>query len=132
MSQNIKRSRRIADLLRHELANAIKKGVNDPRLTGLSITSVDVSPDLRNAKVYYTLMDKTLCKDAQLALQKATGFLRHILSQNMELRYTPILKFIYDEVTEKAIEISALINRAVADDELRQTEDKGDEGPTKQ
>ena len=110
MSQPSKRVRRIADFLKREIALLMKSSINDPRLAGIMITLVDVSPDLGNARIYYTLADASVAFDANKALEKAAGFLRYELSQSTELRYTPQLSFVHDSAIGYASDLIDLID----------------------
>jgi len=110
MSQPSKRARRVADLIKREVALLIKSSVNDPRLTGMMITSVDVSPNLSNAKIYFTLSDASVADEANTALEKAAGFLRHALSKQTEFRHTPKLLFIHDISIAHASDLISLID----------------------
>lgn len=108
MPEQKKRPRRIAELIQQEIAIALRRNIKDPRLTSVTILSVDVSNDCRNAKVYYSAHSNELQQIAA-ALQKASGFLRHRLAENTELRYLPKLTFVYDDSGVKAANISSLL-----------------------
>lgn len=110
------RQQRVADLIHRQLAELLKKEVHDPRLALISLTAVSVSPDLKQAKVFYTLLEEQNPKEVQKAFHKATGYLRHLLAETVILRYVPKLKFAYDETIERADKISLLIKRAIQDD----------------
>jgi ribosome-binding factor A len=122
------RPQKIADLIQQELATLIKKVVHDPRLADVSLTAVRLSPDLKLARVYFTLMETKNRKDAERAFEKASGFLRHLLSKHTELRYVPKLHFVYDESIERGARLSSLINEALeADKKLHpDTDDETD------
>ena len=106
------RVQRVADLIRREVANTLCKEITDPRLQALSITAVDVSPDLRNAKVYFTLLDDSKIDDVNKALEKAAGFLRRAVASQCELRYVPKLIFKYDNKLSQAESLVSLISDA--------------------
>lgn len=97
------RLEKVNSLLRHELSAMLREDIKDPRLGGLiSITSVEVSHDLKLAKVYVSSLGGKKEKDAILTLLKnATGFLRGELGRTINLRYTPDLQFIWDESIER-------------------------------
>lgn len=104
------RPQRVADLIQRELARLLQREAHDPRFAGVTITSVDVSPDLANANVYITVLDDAKIKGTLAALNHAAGFLRHHLADAVELRIIPKLNFIYDESIHRADRISKLIN----------------------
>lgn len=116
MTQTAKRIRQMQDLIQHELAYALKKEVQDPRLRNLSITSVSVSPDLRNAKVYFIPPENTDIKAIQTALDKANGFFRCVLAQKTETRYVPKISFSHDKSLEYGMKMSELIDKTLMPD----------------
>ncbi len=97
--------REIADLLRHE--------VRDPRVGMVTLTSVDVAPDLSHAKVFFTLLNTEKKAETTRALQRAAGFLRSQLSHRMSMYTTPELRFVYDESVERGDRLSRLIDSVV-------------------
>jgi ribosome-binding factor A len=112
------RSRRIAALLKRELATLIQVELNDPRTSKATLTGVDVAPDLSHAKVYVThLAGKEHEREIVKALNKAEGFLRRRLAARIKLRVVPELRFLYDESVERGIAMSVLIDRARAQDD---------------
>ncbi|MCC6210233.1 MAG: 30S ribosome-binding factor RbfA [Burkholderiales bacterium] len=111
MSQG--RPRKVADLIQRELSGLIRLELRDPRVGMVTITSVDVSPDLTHAKVFFTLLDKNLLDDTTRGLQRAAGFLRSQLAQRMKLYTTPELRFVYDESVERGDRLSRLIDSVV-------------------
>jgi ribosome-binding factor A len=95
---NFKRADRVAELIRAELANIIIKEVKDPRLHSVTITSVKVTDDLRNAKIYFVEMGKDECSpEIKAGLTKASGFIRRELGRRVQLRCVPELVFFHDE-----------------------------------
>lgn len=109
------RSQRVADLIHQELASALLREVKDPRLTGVSLTGVELSHDLARARVFYTLSDEGNQDDVNQALEKATRFLRHRLSQAIDMRYTPNIYFEFDSVMAHADRVSHLLRDVVAE-----------------
>lgn len=108
------RSRRVADLLHRELAQAMRANVHDPRLATLTITHVKMSSDLKSAKVYFTMHNREQPGQAMTALSKATPYLRRLLANATDLRYTPKLYFAYDDVVVQAERVQQLIDRVDA------------------
>lgn len=107
------RPQKVADLIQRELSELIRLEVRDPRVGMLTITSVDVSPDLSHAKVFVTLLEKAKVKDTLQGLQRAAGFLRSQLAHRMKLYTTPELRFVYDESVERGDHLSRLIDKAL-------------------
>ena len=106
------RSKRIADLIKRELAFVISQDVVDPRLKGLTITLVDLSPDLKNAMVYFTIPESVQVDEVSTVLINAKGFLRKALAARCELRYVPTLSFTFDKNICEAENLLALISKA--------------------
>ncbi len=110
------RSERIADLIRQELARLLREEVRDPRIGFVTITEVDLSPDLRHARVYLTTMGddrETTLK----ALGGAAPFLRRSLAAACNLRFTPQLRFLFDESVETGFRVERLLQDIKTEDE---------------
>jgi ribosome-binding factor A len=103
----------VADLIQRELSDLLRREVRDPRVGMVTITSVDVSPDLSHAKVFFTLLDKKLLGETTHGLQRAAGYLRSQLSHRMSMYTTPELRFVYDESVERGDRLSQLIDSVV-------------------
>ena len=104
------RPKKVADLIQRELAELIRLELRDPRVGMVTITSVDVSPDLSHAKIFFTLLDKEHLKETTQGLQRAASFLRSQLSKRMSMYTTPELRFVYDESVERGDRLSQLID----------------------
>ncbi|BAW80653.1 ribosome-binding factor A [Candidatus Nitrosoglobus terrae] len=114
MSQEFSRTRRIGELLQRELAQLIQEDLKDPRIRLITVSHVDVAPDLRQAKVYVTFFHGEVDSQEQLKiLNRASGFLQRSLSQRVSLRVTPYLQFVYDHSIERGRYLSALIDEAI-------------------
>jgi ribosome-binding factor A len=107
------RPRKVADLIQRELSDLLRREVRDPHVGMVTLTSVDVSPDLSHAKVFFTLLDTEKKADTARALQRAAGFLRSQLAQRMKMYTTPELRFAYDESVERGDRLSRLIDSVV-------------------
>lgn len=117
MPREFPRTLRIAEQIRRELAELIRK-VKDPRVGMVTFGEVEVSRDLAHAKVYFTVLGATREKsrDCEKGLNHAAGFLRRELGKTMHVRIIPELRFVYDETPEKGSRLSALIDEAVRSD----------------
>ena len=92
-----KRAERVADQLRIEVADILAKKSKDPRLQNVTVTHVEVTNDLRIARVYVSFLGKQDEEPGILkALSSASGFVRSELGRRLELRYTPEVKFWLD------------------------------------
>lgn len=108
-----RRADRINGLLREEISLLLSREIKDPRLDGLiSITRVDTSSDLRNARVFLSVMGDQASKDSALeGIQSAASFLRRSLRDRLKLRYVPFLKFAIDESIEDADTLLRLMDQ---------------------
>jgi ribosome-binding factor A len=120
MAKDYSRTQRIGDQMQRELAQLIRREVKDPRLGLVTITAVDVSRDVGHAKIFITVMAAEDATDSVAqslkVLNDAAGFLRMQLGKAMKLRSVPQLHFHYDESVLRGAHLSALIERAVAED----------------
>lgn len=104
-----KRSTRIADAIRNELAILLLQKVRDPKISSVTISRVDVTDDLKYARIYFTVFgDRKDINKAEAGLQRARGFMRSHLARTLNMRYTPELQFQYDKTAEKVEEIEKL------------------------
>jgi ribosome-binding factor A len=105
-----KRADRIADLILKELAEVLLRKVKDPRLTGITLTNVEVSPDLRHAKVFYSLLgDAEIRRRASAGLESARGFVKRELGKRLQLRRIPDISFYFDASLEHGSHIDRLL-----------------------
>src|SRR5210317_1139645 len=92
-----KRPKRVADMIKNEVALLLLRKVKDPRLSNVSIVTVEVTRDLRKAIVYYSVLgDELQIKDAAEGLTRAKGFIRSHLARELGMRATPDLVFKLD------------------------------------
>jgi ribosome-binding factor A len=109
------RQQRVAELLFEELGIMIGNELDDPKLSLVSVTNVNVSRDLRNVNVYVTHDDETLSKrDVLQGLRRATPYLRRQLAVRASLRAVPELSFHYDDTPEKAARVDELLRQIAA------------------
>jgi ribosome-binding factor A len=107
-----KRLDRVGHLIQMELGQLILHRVKDPRLGFVTVTHVSVTPDLRSACVFYSALgDEKAKRDSQIALDKAAGFLQKEIGAALELRYTPRLKFQFDETLDRSLEIERTLRK---------------------
>ena len=117
MPKDFSRTRRVGEQIQRELAILLQREVRDPRLSQVTISAVEVTRDLSLATVYFTVLgEKEKVTPIQQALEKASGFLRHALGENMVMRSVPHLKFVYDDSISRGATLSSLIDEAVATD----------------
>ena len=114
------RSARIGDEIQREISQLLRDEVKDPRVGKVTITHVEVTPDLSHAKVLVTdLAGREHAADTVAALVHTAGFLRSALARRLSLYTVPQLNVVYDDTIESGLELSRLIDRAVAEDRKR-------------
>jgi ribosome-binding factor A len=110
-----RRQRRVAELLHRELSLLLMHEVRDPRLEGVTITGVDITPDLMLARVYFALLgDETQAKEALAGMDHAKGFLRTQLAGRVQLRLMPDLVFALDKSAAYGQRIDELLDQIAA------------------
>lgn len=110
---DVARARRLADRIKTVVAETVERGIKDPRLGFVTFTDARVTPDLREATLYYTVLgDDTAHADTAAALESAKGVLRAEIGKQCRLRFTPTLTFSTDHVPETAEHIEALVREA--------------------
>lgn len=117
------RAQRIAEQIRHELAVILMREMKDPRIHDVTLTAVEVSPDLEHAKVWFTLLVGEPSEVGR-ALGHASGFLRTELAHRLRMRTVPRLTFQYDESVERGARLSRLIEEAVEADRAHHRDDE--------
>jgi len=118
-----RRIERINHLLRQEIADLLTREVKDATLNTalISITDVETSPDLRSAKVYFSVYgEEAEIQAAREHLTRASGFLHHNLKERLDLRYTPHLEFILDRSLARADRIMRLMRTIEEEREHRE------------
>jgi ribosome-binding factor A len=106
------RQARVEELIRQEVCEILREKVSDPRVGFVSITGVEVSPDLENASIYASILgDEKKKADALRGLYSATSFIRGELGRRIELRLVPKLRFYRDDSLERGSRVLGLINK---------------------
>jgi ribosome-binding factor A len=113
------RSEKVGELIGHELAQLILRRFNEPIFKHITIISVDLSPDLAVAKVFFSVFDITRADEALEKLEANNKVLRHYLAQNLNLRITPKLIFLFDKSIIEGGRLANLIDTAIASDERK-------------
>ena len=111
---------RVATRIRQRIAHCLQFEINDPRSSSITITEVQLSADLRNATVLYSLIEDKHRSKTEHMLEGATGFIRKQLGRVLETRVIPELRWKFDDSIAKASAMESLIQEAVKrDDEIR-------------
>ena len=107
-----KRSDRVGDLVAQEVASMLMQGeVKDPKIGLVTITRVKLSPDMKHARIFFSVMggDKAV-RETGHALNRARGFIRRTLAKKVQLKYIPEILFEYDDSLEYSMRIEELLN----------------------
>ncbi|MDP9168111.1 MAG: 30S ribosome-binding factor RbfA, partial [Actinomycetota bacterium] len=114
---DVARARKLAVRIREVVASTLEMQVKDPRLGMVTITDAKVTPDLREATLYYTVFgDDHQRAETAAALDSARGVLRAAVGRQTGVRHTPSLAFVADVVPETAGRVEELLARARAED----------------
>ncbi len=109
-----KRSDRVADLIQKEIADLVLRRVKDPRVAAVTITGVEVSPDLKHARIFYCIMGTPTDAEKQSVadgLTKAKGFMRMELGKRLYMRSVPELAFHYDASFDYGEKIERILRK---------------------
>ena len=106
------RSERVGDLILEVIVELLQRDIHDPRVSGVTLTGVKVSKDLRHARVYFNLLGGQADRGAVLTgLKSATGFIRTKVGKQLKLRFVPEFEFTYDESEDAAQRIDELLKQ---------------------
>ena len=112
------RAQRVAETIHKEISSLLIKGLKDPRIGFVTITSVDVTSDLRQARIYYTLMgSKDDRSQTQAGLDSCSSYIRQHLGRQMRLRFVPEIHFEYDASFDYGQNIERLLSEVKTDQE---------------
>ncbi len=105
------RMRRVNQVIREVIGDAIATELDDPRIGFVTVTAVDTSPDLRSARVYVSVLGDEGEREATLAaLASSHGLLQSRIATEMRIKYTPTLSFHYDEGPERGVRVARLLD----------------------
>jgi ribosome-binding factor A len=123
-----RRLEKAAEAIRAVVSMAILSEIKDPRVRDVTVTCVEVSPDMRSAKVHVSVMgDETQQKLSLRGLQSSAGFLQAKIAERIDIRYTPRLTFLLDQGVKRSIAIAKILQEVLPKDV---SADKSDDIPT--
>src|SRR3954451_25038707 len=124
------RMARVAEAVREVASETILFELRDPRVKGVTVTRAEVSGDLQRAKVYVSIMgspgEQNLCTHG---LRHAAGFIQSKLARRLQTRFTPVIEFVLDEGVKRSIEMTRLINEALAQSGRKEEQDASPDVP---
>lgn len=113
-----RRIAKVAEAVREIVSTVVLFELKDPRVKNVTVLRADVSPDLRNAKVYVSVMGDEKTQQLSLhGLNAARGFIQSKIADRLQTRYTPVLRFVTDPAVKLSIAASAVIRDALRDSE---------------
>jgi ribosome-binding factor A len=103
--------RRVDEAVRQVIGDAVAHDLKDPRVGFVTVTDVKTSPDLRHARVYVSVLgDPSRRQETLAGLDSAHGYLQRRVGRELSLKHTPTLEFLYDETTDRAMRVEALLH----------------------
>jgi len=106
---------RVSEVIREVASETILFELQDPRIKNVTVTRAEVSADLQHAKIHVSVMgtqkDRDLCMHG---LKHSAGYVQRKLASRLKTRFTPAVKFVEDEGVKKSLEVTRLINEALA------------------
>jgi len=119
----LRRKERVEDQIKKEVSQIIDQNLKDPRAGFITITSVELSPDLRFAKIFFTVLGENKEReDSEKALSSATKYIQQKIASRVRLKYTPQIVFRYDNTLERALRIEKLLSK-IEDENRKDTKD---------
>ena len=113
-----KYEQRLSDLVRLHVCSLLEREINDPRVQGVTVTDVDVTPDTKYAKVFYSLIgDDARKKEVAEGLHSAQGWVSHELGKRLRTRNTPHVTFVFDQSLETGDKMSRLLDELKSHEE---------------
>ena len=104
------RPEKVANAIRKEMSSILQEDLKDPRIGFTTITKVDITPDLRHAKIYYSVMgDGKTKKATEIALNNAKGYIRTLIGNRIKLRFVPEIALIVDRTYEHQDRIDKIL-----------------------
>jgi ribosome-binding factor A len=120
----MRRPERLAETLKEEISEVVGYELDDPQLQNATVTDVEVSPDLRDAKVYVLINgDEAEIKRTLKNLQNAAGFVRQQVALNLDLRFAPHVHFARDTAEENAARVGRLLSELTVKGELKEKDE---------
>ncbi|MBM4026827.1 MAG: 30S ribosome-binding factor RbfA [Planctomycetes bacterium] len=120
-----RRQEKVARVIREVVSDAIANHLSDPRITGfVSVTRVDVTPDLRSADVYLSILapDDTAKELTFTAITHARTRIQSFLAEALESKFCPVLRFQQDEQFRKTLEVMKLIDQVASERQKKDTD----------
>jgi len=117
------RIERIEKALKKEISMILQEDLKDPRIGFITITEVEVTKDLKEAKVYYTIFGREKSKkDTAIGLTQASGYIRSLIASRMDFRSVPHFSFVYDDSSNRGGRINEILEKLEQEKQKREKE----------
>jgi ribosome-binding factor A len=124
------RSERVGDALRGVIAELLAREIKDPRIGMVTLTRVQMSADLKHARVFFSCLGDDLAHERSLAgLRSASGYIKAHAARRLKLRFTPEITFVFDPSIETSVRVAALLRDQRASETKRVHSDEPDHDP---
>ena len=108
----VKRTQRIGDLIKREIGDIIERGLKDPRIGFVTVTAVEISADLRHARIFFSVYgDEHVREKSRKGLESARFYIQGEIGRRLRLKYTPELSFQLDQSIAQGLRITKLIEK---------------------
>lgn len=125
---NSRRMAKASEAIRETASTVVLFELRDPRIKNVTVLSVEISPDLRNAKIYVSIMGDAKAQSlAMHGLESARGFIQSKIADRLQIKNTPIIRFVLDPSVKKSIEVSRALQEANLRDSQADSNDSADE-----
>ncbi|MCD6459916.1 30S ribosome-binding factor RbfA [bacterium] len=112
------RMHKINSLIKQEVGYILQHDIKDKRIGFVTVLRAEISRDLRNGKIYVSILDDSANKKAVInVLNQSAGYIQHLIGSRVRLRYLPKLRFYYDDVIEHSIHIQQILDEIKKKDE---------------
>jgi len=119
------RSKRVRGQLKKEISRVLQEDLNDPRIGFVTLTRIDLTDDLRYAKVYFSVLGDEAAKQSSTeGIQSAVGYIRRLIGERLKLKYVPEISFKLDKSIEYSINLEKTFERLKNEREQNQDDNK--------
>lgn len=121
------RPERVAKELKRYISEVIQTELKDPRIGFVTVTDVEITKDLKLAKIYYSILgSRTEINNTKNALKSAVGYIKKLIGTNLDLRYIPEIVFIEDKSAQRARRVYNILDEIKKEEDNEHKEDKRD------
>jgi len=126
MAEHTKRAVRVGDLVLREVADLLSKKVKDPRVSGVTLTGIHMSNDLRHAKIFFShIGEEEEVRRAQSGLESAKGFIKREIGTRIEIRYVPEISFVHDPSLKTGADMERLLAKLRSEPPVAPSDENG-------